>query len=83
MILCALVIFPFIDDSDVLPFSAIDKKNRCLIVYCLDMEIYFFHESDMLEWFAKYGISAGSYDELERRLDSDYVCVNLYDTICA
>lgn len=48
-----------------------------------DMEIYFFHESDMLEWFAKYGISAGSYDELERRLDSDYVCVNLYDTICA
>lgn len=29
VILCALVIFPFIDDSDVLPFSAIDKKNRC------------------------------------------------------
>lgn len=48
-----------------------------------DMEVYFFQESDMLEWFAKYGISAGSYDELERRLDADYVCVNIYDTICA
>lgn len=48
-----------------------------------DMEVYFFQESDMLEWFAKYGISAESYDELERSLDKDYVCVNLYDTICA
>lgn len=48
-----------------------------------DQEVYFFHEADMLEWFTKYGISADSYGELENKLDTDYVCVNLYDTVCA
>ncbi|MCH5248368.1 MAG: hypothetical protein J1E98_00475 [Lachnospiraceae bacterium] len=48
-----------------------------------DTEVYFFHETDLLEWFAKYGISAGSYDELEDKLDPDYVSINLYDTVCA
>lgn len=48
-----------------------------------DMEVYFSREADLLEWFAKYGISAGSYDELEEKLDPDYVSINLYDTVCA
>lgn len=48
-----------------------------------DTEVYFSHEADMLEWFAKYGISADSYDALEDKLDTDYVCINLYDTVCA
>lgn len=47
-----------------------------------DTEIYFFHEADLLEWFAKYGIPADSYEELEDKLDIDYVCINLYDTVC-
>lgn len=48
-----------------------------------DTEIYFSQEADLLEWFAKYGISAGSYDELEDKLDPDYVSINLYNTVCA
>lgn len=48
-----------------------------------DTEVYFFKEADLLEWFAKYGISADSYDELENTLDPDYVSINLYDTVCA
>lgn len=48
-----------------------------------DMEVYFSHESDLLEWFAKYGISADSYEELDNKLDSDYVSINLYDMFCA
>ncbi len=48
-----------------------------------DAEIYFSQEADMLEWFAKYGISADSYDELESKLDADYVHIDLYDMVCA
>lgn len=48
-----------------------------------DMEVYFSQESDLLEWFVQYGISADSYEELDNKLDSDYVSINLYDMFCA
>lgn len=47
-----------------------------------DTEVHFSQENDLLEWFARYGISAGSYDELEDKLDPDYVSINFYDTVC-
>lgn len=49
----------------------------------LDMEVYFSREDDLLEWFAKYGISAGSFDELWNKLDPDYAIIDVYDTTCA
>lgn len=48
-----------------------------------DMEVYFSWEAGLLEWFAKYGISAGSFDELWNKLDPDYAIIDLYDTTCA
>ena len=48
-----------------------------------DMEVYFSQESELLEWFAKYGISAEGFDELADKLDPDYVSIDLYDTVYA
>lgn len=48
-----------------------------------DTEVYFSLEANLLEWFAEHGISAGSFDELERKLNPDYVSIDVYDTVCA
>lgn len=48
-----------------------------------DMEVFFSQESELLEWFAKYGISAKGFDELANKLNPNYVSINLYDMVYA
>lgn len=46
----------------------------------VDLEQYFTNEEELLSYLSGYGFTAGTLDELETLLDSDYVRINAYET---
>lgn len=60
------------NDASGTPYEKLCKAQT-------DTDFYFSSEKEMLSWLSEYGIFADSAEELEEKLDEDFMQLNVYD----